>query len=199
MSTNVQARREGPPWAARLAGGPRATATGGTVGAAPAMALLSVTSIPVPGGPVGVAVAPNGNAYVTRFTAAGVAVINTTTDTVIVPSIPVGTSPNSVSVAPNGLAYVADSGSNSVTVIDTATNSVVGATIPVGHNPIGVAVAPNGKIYVANFASGSVSVIQNPPTLSSISPTSGPTTGGTVVTLTGTLLPSSAHAGVIEP
>ncbi|MFI1155797.1 YncE family protein [Streptomyces sioyaensis] len=79
--------------------------------------------------------------------------IDTTTDTVIVPGIPVGTQPLSVTVAPNGNAYVVNRNSNNVTVIDTATNSVVGAPIPVGHNPVSVAVAPNGKIYVANFAS----------------------------------------------
>ncbi len=48
-----------------------------------------------------------------------------------------------------------------------------------------MAIAPNGKVYVANIASANVSVIQFAPTLSGISPNQGPTTGGTVVTITG--------------
>ncbi|MFI0715588.1 IPT/TIG domain-containing protein [Streptomyces inhibens] len=55
-----------------------------------------------------------------------------------------------------------------------------------------MAVAPNGKIYVTNQNSNDVSVIPPFPTLSSISPNQGPTTGGTPVTLTGTNLTGAA-------
>ncbi|WP_411137069.1 IPT/TIG domain-containing protein [Streptomyces sp. C10] len=164
-----------------------ATALPATRTAAP-IRLLALTTVPVGDQPVGVAVAANGNAYVTNTASNDVTVINTATDTVIVPSIPVGINPIGVAVAPNGKAYVVNRGSNDVTVIDTATNTVVCTPIPVGTNPFAVAVAPNGKIYVTNQTSDDVSVIPPFPTLTSISPNQGPTAGGTPVTLLGTNL-----------
>ncbi|WP_235448145.1 IPT/TIG domain-containing protein [Streptomyces sioyaensis] len=54
--------------------------------------------------------------------------------------------------------------------------------------PSGAKAAPNGKIYVTNRGSNTVSAIPGFPTVTSISPNQGPTTGGTVVTITGTHL-----------
>ncbi|MFE2227638.1 IPT/TIG domain-containing protein [Streptomyces kronopolitis] len=102
-------------------------------------------------------------------------------------TLPAGTSPFAVAVAPNGNVYVTNSASGNVTVIDSVTNAVI-ATLPAGTQPLGVAVAPNGNIYVANFGSSNVSVFPPYPALTGISPTQGPTTGGTVVALTGTNL-----------
>ncbi|MYT16784.1 MULTISPECIES: IPT/TIG domain-containing protein, partial [unclassified Streptomyces] len=151
---------------------------------------VTVPSISVGTTPIGVAVAPNGNAYVTAFSSNNVTVINTTTNTVVGAPIPVapGINPTGIAVAPNGKAYVADVNSDDVTVIDTNTNTVVCTPIPVGTNPFAVAVAPNGKIYVTNQTSDDVSVIPPFPTLTSISPNQGPTAGGTPVTLLGTNL-----------
>ncbi|MFD0167366.1 IPT/TIG domain-containing protein, partial [Streptomyces decoyicus] len=143
-----------------------------------------VTTIPGLNQPNFVAIGPNGNAYVANIGSNDVSVIDTTTDTVIA-TIPVGTNPWGITVGPNGDAYTANRGSNDVSVIDTATNTVVGTPIPVGSQPVAVVVAVNGKIYVSNIASANVSVIQLPPKLTSITPTQGPTTGGTVVTITG--------------
>ncbi|MFE1934025.1 IPT/TIG domain-containing protein, partial [Streptomyces sp. NPDC059474] len=150
----------------------------------------TVVGAPIPVGtqPNFVAIAPNGNAYVANIASSDVTVIDTTTNTVLVPSIPVGSGPWGITVGPNGIAYTADLGANNVTVIDTTTNTVVGAPIPVGTQPIDVAVAPNGKVYVANFGSNNVSVFPGAPTLTGISPDQGATTGGTVVTITGTNL-----------
>ncbi|MEU1628435.1 IPT/TIG domain-containing protein [Streptomyces sp. NPDC020096] len=150
--------------------------------------LVVVPSIPVGTNPFGVAIAPNGNAYVTNFGSNDVTVINTATNMVVGTPIPVGTHPLGVAIAPNGNAYVTNEGSNDVTVIDTATNLVVVPSIPVGTGPYGVAVAPNGKIYVANIDSNDVSVLPPFPMLAGINPTSGASTGGTVVTITGTNL-----------
>ena len=115
-------------------------------------------------------------------------VIDTATNTVVGAPIPVGNQPWGIAVGPDGNAYVTNRAANSVSVIDTATNTVVGAPIPVGAGPIAVAVAVNGKVYVTNINSNNVSVIQFDPTLTSINPTQGPVTGGTVVTITGTNL-----------
>jgi YVTN family beta-propeller protein len=119
-----------------------------------------VTSIPVGGGPCGVAFSPDGTkAYVVNLYSNNVSVINTATNTVVT-SIPVGGGPWNVAFSPNGnTAYVINSGSNNVSVINTATNTVV-ATIPVESEPMGVAVTPNGNtVYVANSRSNNMSVI----------------------------------------
>ncbi|MEU1630911.1 YncE family protein [Streptomyces sp. NPDC020096] len=138
--------------------------------------------------PSGVAIAPNSNAYTANFGSHDVTVIDTATNTVLVPSIRVGTLPDGVTVAPNGKAYVANQASSDVTVIDTTTNTVVVPSISVGNSPLGVGVAPNGKIYVANVGSNDVSVIPPFLTLTGISPTHGPAAGGTVATISGTSL-----------
>jgi len=117
-----------------------------------------LTTIPVGDYPVGVAVAPNGRAYVAN-NGNNVTVIDTATNTVIGGPIPAGTFPIGVAVAPNGRAYVTNLVSNNVTVIDTATNTVIGGPIPAGNYPNGVAVAPNGRAYVANNHSNTVTVI----------------------------------------
>ncbi|WP_280684017.1 YncE family protein [Kitasatospora sp. MAA19] len=144
--------------------------------------------IPVGGTPVWLTVAPNGNAYVPNSGSNNVTVIDTATNTVVGAPIPVGNQPWGIAVGLNGIAYTANRASNSVSVIDTATNTVTGAPIPVGSGPIAVAVAVNGKAYVSNINSNNVSVIQFAPTLTSINPIHGPTTGGTVVTIIGTNL-----------
>jgi YVTN family beta-propeller protein len=104
-------------------------------------------------------------------------------------SIFVGGNPAGVAITPDGRhAYVASEISDVVSVIDAAT-ATIGATITVGSGPVGVAITPDGShAYVTNFDAGTVVVIPAVPTLTTISPTQGPTTGGTVVTITGTSL-----------
>jgi len=75
-----------------------------------------------------------------------------------------------------------------VSVIDTAT-ATVSATIPVGGESSEVAITPDGShAYVTNGNAGTVSVIPTVPAVTTISPTQGPTTGDTLVTITGTSL-----------
>jgi YVTN family beta-propeller protein len=86
-----------------------------------------------------VAVSPNGSKlYVTNFALGNpgfVSVIDTATNTIVVPSIAVGSAPAGLAVTPDGnRIYVANFVSNDVSVIDTGSNAVI-ATIPVGKNP----------------------------------------------------------------
>jgi YVTN family beta-propeller protein len=121
--------------------------------------LAVVASIPVTGGPAGLALTPGGQAlYVAQAAASSVAVVDTGSNT-LVATVPVGQSPLGVAAAPNGLAvYVANSASNSVSVISTATNAVV-ATVMVGPSPTVLAVAPDSRrVFVAGPISG-ISVI----------------------------------------
>nr|WP_268245875.1 IPT/TIG domain-containing protein [Streptomyces chryseus] len=94
--------------------------------------------------------------------------------------------------SPDGAtAYVTSYSSNSLAVIDTATNTVT-ENAPVGSGPYGVAVSPDGTLaYVANNASATLDVLRvatatPAPTVTAISPATGPIAGGTVVTITGT-------------
>jgi YVTN family beta-propeller protein len=101
-------------------------------------------------------------AYVTNAAAPRqntVSVIETATNTTVVPTIPVGLQPLRVAITPDGaFVYVTNRSGGSVSVIATATNTVV-TTVPVGSGPNGVAITPNGAFaYVANQG-GTVSVI----------------------------------------
>ncbi|WP_310723666.1 YncE family protein [Streptomyces sp. N2A] len=150
---------------------------------------VAIPSIPEGGTvPVWLAVAPNGHAYIPNNVSNNVSVLDTATNSPVGAPIPLGGGPAVAAVVPSGNVYVTQATANTVSLIDTNTNAVVGAPIPVGLQPITTAVAVNGKVYVANIASADVSVIQFPPTLSGISPAQGPTSGGTVVTTTGTNL-----------
>ena len=107
-------------------------------------------------------------AYVTLVNDNAVAVLSTSTNTVIdtdpeangVQHIPVGDRPRGIAISPDGReAYVANAGDNTVSVIDTATKEVVD-TITVGREPQGVAFAPDGAtVYVTNVKDNTVSVI----------------------------------------
>ena len=120
-----------------------------------------VTTIPVGGGPFGVAVnAARTRAYVGNQFDDSVSVIDTATNTVIA-TVPVGSFPIGVAVNPAGTrVYVGSDGDGTVSVIDTTTNTVV-ATVVTGVLSIeGLAVSPDGtRVYVANCDSDSVSVI----------------------------------------
>src|SRR5919205_597221 len=100
-----------------------------------------------------VALAQN-KAYVALLGSNAVAVIDTTTNTVIT-TIPVGSQPISVDVTPNGaFVYVANQLSASISVIATATNTVV-TTIPGITAPLTLTITPNGaSVYVSTVFNG---------------------------------------------
>ncbi|PGV61662.1 PQQ-dependent protein, partial [Bacillus cereus] len=90
-----------------------------------------------------------------------VSVINTTTNTEILPRIPVGDNPLGIAITPDGLrAYVTNSFHNTVSVINTTTNMIIGNPIPVGNFPFGIAITPDGsRAYIANLVDDTVTVI----------------------------------------
>jgi YVTN family beta-propeller protein len=152
-------------------------------------------TIAVGSGPDAVAFNPAGTqAYVTNNVSNTLSVINTATSavtsTISVPGGPVG-----VAVSPDGAhVYTADFSGNNVTVIGTAADTV-SETVAAGTNPQFIAASPDGtRLYVTNYSSNNVTVlgITPTPTLTGISPASGPPTGGTTVTITGTNLAATS-------
>lgn len=100
--------------------------------------------------------------------------------------------PLAVSVGPTGSIYVANWADNSITEYAagadgnaTPSTRIVGADSTV-DGPAGVFVDYAGDVYVVN-TSGFYAVEFAPtPTIASVSPNTGPTTGGTTITITGT-------------
>ena len=195
-----------------------ANATSSTVSVIDTTTNTLVGTIQVGNGPEGIAVNPDGSRiYVANYGSNTVSVIDTTTNTSVdTINLGSGTGPQGIAVTPDGAhVYVTNIINGTVTVIQTSDNTVVGA-INVGVYPLGVAVTPDGsRVYVANYHDSTVSVIDTatrgvttlsgmglnsplafgafivsgpPPTLSGVSPLSGPVAGGTNVTITGTNL-----------
>ena len=108
-----------------------------------------LTTIPIPTGPHGLVVTPDGKTvYVSSDGASTVSVIDTATDKVTA-TIEVGQTPHGLAITPDGKqVLVAGFGTNQVSFIDVATNKVVGqVAAPQPHN---IAVSPDGKLaYVA--------------------------------------------------
>jgi YVTN family beta-propeller protein len=100
-------------------------------------------------------------AYVPNAGSGNVSVIDTETNTEILPRITVGVCPFGVAALPDGSrVYVTNYGFNTVSVIDTETNTEILPRITVGVCPFGVAALPDGsRVYVTNYASSNVSVI----------------------------------------
>ncbi|MEV0732649.1 IPT/TIG domain-containing protein, partial [Polymorphospora sp. NPDC050346] len=164
-------------------------------------------------GPRGVAVSPNSpRLIVTNVLGRDVSVINTNTNEVE-RTIVVGSGPNDVVFSLDGAhAYVANKGDGSVSIIDTTTNQVETPFFP-GAGTADVALSPDGAhLYAISppsrrmvvydtttnmfaFASSSsstpVMIAAFPwpaPTVTGVSPSSGPVTGGNTITVTGTRL-----------
>ncbi|MYS87497.1 IPT/TIG domain-containing protein [Embleya scabrispora] len=107
-------------------------------------------------------------AYVSAFPAA-VKVVDLTTNTVT-DTVSVGSYPANLTLhVAGGFVYTTNAVSGDVSVIDTASDTVV-ATVPVGSTPYGIVVVG----------------VPQPRTVTSVSPNSGPTAGGSSVTVTGT-------------
>src|SRR5438128_7759580 len=120
-----------------------------------------LATIPVPTGPHGIVITPDGRwVYVSSDGASTVSVIDTNTDAVT-DSIDVGQTPHGLAITPDGgMVLVAGFGTNQVSAIDTATNQILWK---VGvHNPHNIAITQDGKTaYVASQG-------QNAPALATI-------------------------------
>lgn len=125
--------------------------------------------------PTAVAFTPNGQeAWVTRFAASDVAIVNTASGTLtgsvstktgggLFGFLNWGIGANSVAFSPDGkFAYVANFITANVTIIDTATKLVVDTIriLPNGFLSSDIAITPDGKTaVVTNLLSGNVSVL----------------------------------------
>lgn len=118
-----------------------------------------IATIPVPKGPHGLVVTPDGRkTYVSSDGASTVSVIDTASDK-IVASIEVGANPHGLAMSPDGKkVLVAGYGSSRAIVIDTATDRVVGEiAVPQVHN---ATIGPDGRrAWVASQKQGAAAIV----------------------------------------
>ena len=116
--------------------------------------------IPVPGGPVGVGFAPNGEVWIHNDGDGSVHVIDSATDEVVKTLPGLGKGAGRMAVSADGRwAASTHGGSQDVALIDARTKELV-ATIPLGRGPGFPVFSPDGtRLYVMNSGSGDVAVI----------------------------------------
>ena len=118
-----------------------------------------VATIPVPKGPHGLVVTPDGRkVYVSSDGASTVSVIDTASDKVVA-TIEVGTNPHGLAMAHDGRRLLVSAfGTSRSLVIDTATDRMVGeVAVPQVHN--GTLSADGGRAYVASQKQGEASIV----------------------------------------
>lgn len=118
-----------------------------------------VRTIPIPTGPEGLIMAPDGlRVYVSSQGASAVSVISTRTDRVV-STIDVGQSPHGLALTGGGRTLLAAVfGADQVVMIDTIRNLIV-ARFPV-EKPHNIAIAPDGRTaYVASQQPGATALV----------------------------------------
>jgi YVTN family beta-propeller protein len=115
---------------------------------------MVMKTIPIPTGPHGLVVTPDGRwVYASSDGDSVVSVIDTSTDSVT-DTIQVGSTPHGLAITPDGSkVLVAGFGTNSVEAVDTSSNQVVWqVSVPQPHN---IAITPDGKTaYAGGQADG---------------------------------------------
>ena len=116
--------------------------------------------IPVEGGPVGVAFAPNGEVWIHEDGDGSVTVVDSKTDDVITVIPTGGTGAGRMALSPDGrFAASTHSDSQDVAIIDTAAKAVR-ATVKIGKGPGFPAFSPDStKLYVMESGMGDVVVV----------------------------------------
>jgi YVTN family beta-propeller protein len=118
-----------------------------------------LSTIPVPPGPHGLVITPDGRkVYVSSDGATTVSVIDTATDRVV-RSIEVGPTPHGLAMSPQGQqVLVCGWGANQVLLIDTASDQIVGRVpVPQPHNSV---ISPDGQTaYVGSQQQGATAVV----------------------------------------
>jgi YVTN family beta-propeller protein len=119
-----------------------------------------VKIIPVEGGPVGVAFAPNGEVWLHEDGDGSVTVVDSKTDEVVKVIPTGGRGAGRMAVSPDGrFAASTHSDSADVAIIDTATRAVA-ATVKIGKGPGFPMFSPDSlRLYVLNSGMGDVAVI----------------------------------------
>jgi YVTN family beta-propeller protein len=119
-----------------------------------------VKIIPVEGGPVGVAFAPNGEVWLHEDGDGSVTVVDSKTDEVVKVIQTGGTGAGRMAVSADGrFAASTHSTSEDVAIVDAASKAVV-ATVKIGKGPGFPMFSPdNRKLYVLNSGMGDVAVI----------------------------------------
>jgi YVTN family beta-propeller protein len=118
-----------------------------------------VATIPVPKGPHGLVITPDGRKlYVSSDGASTVSVIDTTTDRVAA-SIEVGPNPHGLAISRDGrIVLVSGYGAGEALVVDTATDRIT-TRIPVAR-PHNAALSPDGRrAYVASQQEGATALV----------------------------------------
>jgi YVTN family beta-propeller protein len=118
-----------------------------------------LTTIPIPTGPHGLVVTPNGSrVFASSDGDSKVSIIDTTTDTVM-KTVEVGKSPHGLAITPDGTTVLAAVfGANVVAFIDAASGAVKG-TVAVA-SPHNIAVSPDGRTaYVAAQGKGALALV----------------------------------------
>jgi YVTN family beta-propeller protein len=116
--------------------------------------------IPIPGGPVGVGFAPNGEVWIHNDGDGTVHVIDSAKDEVVKTLQGLGKGAGRMAVSADGRwAASTHGGTQDVALIDARTKAVA-ATIPIGRGPGFPVFSPDGsKLYVMNSGAGDVAVI----------------------------------------
>ena len=118
-----------------------------------------VSTIPVPKGPHGLVITPDGRkVYVSSDGASTVSVIDTTTDKVV-GAIEVGANPHGLAMSRDGRKVLVQGfGSNRTLVVDTTSDKVVGeVTVPQPHNGT---LSPDGnRAWVASQKQGETAIV----------------------------------------
>jgi YVTN family beta-propeller protein len=116
--------------------------------------------IPIPGGPVGVGFAPNGEVWIHNDGDGAVHVIDSAKDEVVKTLQGLGKGAGRMAVSADGRwAASTHGGTQDVALIDARTKEVA-ATIPLGRGPGFPVFSPDGsKLYVMNSGAGDVAVI----------------------------------------
>ena len=92
----------------------------------------------------------------------------------------------SISFSPDGSTiYIATDSNSSSSIVLNAANLDDSALISMGPNPVGVAATGWGAYFALN-GNGKLAVVSVPPSVTSVTPSSGPTAGGTAITISGT-------------
>jgi YVTN family beta-propeller protein len=123
-----------------------------------ALGATLLIAAPVPVGAQGAGM-PAPKAYIGLFKDSAVAVLDTSSNTVI-KTIPIPTGPHGLVVTPDGRwVYASSDGASTVSVIDTRTDQV-STSIDVGPTPHGLAITPDGsRVLVASFGTDQVEAI----------------------------------------